>query len=145
MRHLSVSGWFLVLVLLAEGVFVSSALEFETGLAHLLPESRDQQLANLSAQFVDSPLTRTMVLSVGAEELPLALAAMRDLASSLRLHPEVASIRLGPAPDFLAELQDLYFPRRWYFISSDPESLLGDRLSDVGLSGTVARLRRSLA
>lgn len=145
MRHLGVSGWFLVLVLLAEGAFVSSALEFETGLAHLLPDSRDQQLANLSAQFVDSPLTRTMVLSVGAEELPQALAAMRDLASSLRPHPEVASIRLGPDPDFLAELQDLYFPRRWYFISSDPESLLGDRLSDAGISGTVARLRRSLA
>ena len=138
-------GRIVVALLVVEGLFVATRLELATGLAHLLPESRDQELALVSARLVDSPLTRSMVLSVSAPELPRALAGMRELASALVAHPEVASLRMGPGAGFEQAVHALYFPRRWYFLSDQPERELPGRLSRSGLERAAQRLRGELA
>ncbi|NRA09322.1 MAG: MMPL family transporter [Myxococcales bacterium] len=145
MTRLGRGAWIVIALLAMEAVYVTSRLELVTGLAHLLPDARDQELAWVSARLVDSPLTRTMVLSVSAPELPAAIAGMREFAAAVAPHPEVASLRVGPEEGFPEAVHALYFPRRSYFLSNQPEAELPLRFSDEGLDRAAARLRGELA
>ena len=63
-RSSSVPLGLAALLFLVLGIFVARNLSLSTGIAHLLPESRDQDLARVSAGLVDSPVTRSMVLAI---------------------------------------------------------------------------------
>lgn len=132
-------------LLLAMGLFTARNLELATGIAHLLPGSTEQDLARISSGLLDSSVTRTMVLSVSAQDLPSALSAAMRWKGVLANHPEVAAVRSGPGPAFEAGLFDLYFPRRLLLLSGNPEAELGARLSPEGLERAARRLRRELA
>ena len=145
MTRLGRGAWIVIALLAMEAVYVTSRLELVTGLAPLLPDARDQELAWVSARLVDSPLTRTMVLSVSAPELPAAIAGMREFAAAVAPHPEGAALRGGPEEGFPEAVHALYFPRRSYFLSNQPEAELPLRFSDEGLDRAAARLRGELA
>lgn len=132
----------LVLVLLA--LYTARNLQVSTGIGHLLPEA-DQELALVSSQLVDSPLTRRMVLTIGGPDLDTARTAARGWAALLAGEPEVASVRIGPDPALAETIYDLYFPRRFLFYSSDPERELPDRVSPRGLRDAAERLLAELA
>jgi len=127
------------------GIFVARNLALSTGIAHLLPESRDQELARVSSGLVDSPVTRTMVLAIRGPDLDTAMLAARRWAPSLEAHSEVASLRTGPGTTTAESVFELYFPRRFLFLSTRPERELPERLSDAGLERAAGRLLHALA
>jgi predicted exporter len=134
-----------VILFLAMGVYIARNLELSTGIAHLLSESSEQELALVSSNLVDSSLTRSMVLAVSGPDLDTAMAAARQWAVVLDGHPEVASLRMGPDASFGESVFELYFPRRLLFLSSRPERELPERLSDAGLERAARRLLAELA
>ena len=129
----------------AMGLFTARRLEFSSGMADLIPESTEQELALVSASLVDSPLTRTMVLSLSAADLSTAVAAAQRWGVTLVAHPEVATLRTGPDESLADALFELYFPRRLRFLSDRPEDELPKRLSSQGLLEAARELRTALA
>ena len=120
-------------------------LRLGTNITHFMPTGSRSELARISSRLTDSPLTRTIVLSIGASDSGVAIAAARELAAQLRRHPEVAWLRSAVDESELAELFRLYFPRRHYFLSEDPERLLPPRLEEPALRERARLLIRQLA
>jgi predicted exporter len=137
----------LLLVALAAAMAGYSALHLRVGtdISRFLPTSGSSGLAALSTQLADSPLTRTVVLSIGADETAVAVAAARELALALRGHPEIAWLRSDLGEADLEKLYELYFPRRLYFLSGDPERELPLRLAEPALRERARVLRERLA
>lgn len=135
-----------LLVALAAGMLLYCALHLRVGtdLTRFLPVSSSSELAALSGLLADSPLTRTVVLSIGADDPAVAIAAARELADSLRGHPEVAWIRSQVSEADFEDLYRLYFPHRLGFLSSQPEQELPARLGEAALRERARELRRSL-
>jgi predicted exporter len=133
------------LFLTGMGFYVREKIQLATGLADLLVESTGRELAGISARLVDSPLLRTMTLSVSGPALDDAIEAVDHWSEKLASHPEVEEVRLGPNPDLARAVHDLYFPRRLAFASSRPEAELPERTSDEGLLRAARRLKRILA
>jgi predicted exporter len=109
----------------------------------LLPDARDR--AGAISPLARGEAARTMVLTIGARQPARAVAAARELATELRAHPEVAWLREGPSEALAEDAYALYFPRRMYLLSADPERELPARLSDEGLAARARALRRELA
>jgi predicted exporter len=128
-------------------LFVYSArhITFTTDITNFLPDGHGAELAQISRELVHSDLARTMVLSIGADEPARAIAGAKELANGLRAHPEVAWLRTGADAELQEQVYRLYFGRRLYFLSDDPEREIASRLSDQGLRAEGAALRRSLA
>ena len=130
---------------LALFAYSASRITFSTDITNFLPDGRGAELAQISRELVRSDLARTMVLSIGADDPADAIEAAKALSTAIRAHPEVAWLRSGADSELQEQLYRLYFPRRLYFISDDPERELPTRLSDAGLRAEAAALRRSLA
>jgi predicted exporter len=124
--------------------FCVTNLGFSTDITNFMPRDSDSELAVLSSLLADSEMTRTMVFSVGAAEPGTAIAAARELASRIEGHPEVAWIRSGVAEDHIRELYQLYFPRRLYFLSEEPETGVPALLADGVLRQRARDLKRDL-
>ena len=125
--------------------YCAAHLEFSTDITNFLPDGEGAELAQISRELTRSELTRTVVLSLGADDPAVARAAARELADALRANPEVAWLRAGADPEFLRSVYELYFPRRMYFVSDAPETELPGRLSDEGLRTQAQAVRASLA
>jgi predicted exporter len=142
-RALRLGLWAVVLVALA--VYSARHLSFATDITNFMPDGSGSELARLSRELAHSDLARTMVLTVGAEEPARAAAAARQLAEALRAHPEVAWLRSNADADLQRGAYELYFPRRFYFLSEAPERELPARLTDEALRAQAERVRDSLA
>jgi predicted exporter len=129
---------------LAMLAFCAARLRIQNDISTFMPASGSSELAALSRGITDSPLTRQMVLTIGAPQVDLAVRASRRLADDLREDPQVAWLRAGIEDGQLEELFDLYFPRRHYFLSDDPARELPERLLDAGLHRSALRLRAEL-
>jgi predicted exporter len=129
----------------ALGLFVASRLELATGVTHFLSGARDVELAAVSAQIADSALTRTMILSIEASDIATAIAAAREWEPELAGHPEVAALRSEPGEAFGRKVFEIYFPRRYLLLASEPEAELPERFSEAGLRAAARDLRRALA
>lgn len=126
-------------------VYCVTHLEPGTDITNFLPDRGSADLAALSTQLADSELTRTMVLSVEGPTTAAAVAAAKALAGPLGEHPEVAWVRSGVDPDLVERVYDIYFPRRHYFLSVDPEHELPQRLTAAALARRAAEARQELA
>ncbi|MEX2207950.1 MAG: MMPL family transporter [Myxococcota bacterium] len=128
-------------------LFVYSArhVTFTADITNFMPDGRGAELAQISRALIHSDLARTMVLTIGADDPARAVAAAKALAEALRAHPEVAWLRSGADPELQEQVYRLYFPRRHYFVSDDPERELAARLSPDGLRAEAQALRRSLS
>jgi predicted exporter len=126
-------------------VYCAFYLRVGTDITNFLPVGSSSELAALSSELADSPLTRTVIVTVGAPDLAAAIAAARELSDALRDHPEVAWIRSQVEDSDLEQLYRLYFPRRLGFVSDRPEESLPERLADPALRERARSLRRRLA
>jgi len=124
--------------------YCATHLELSTDVTNFLPEGSASELADLASRLADSELSRTMVLTVGADDADTAVRAARRLAERLRGHPQVARLRAGLDPDQLEELYRLYFPRRHRFLSDRPEEEIPQRVSPPALRARAAEARRQL-
>jgi len=132
------------LVLLA-GLLAMCALRLEvtSSITHFLPSGDESELAGLSRRLVESDLSRTMVLRIRGDGD--RRAAAEALAASLRKHPEVAWVQGGASESFAEALFHLYFPRRVYLASEDPERGIPRMLEPEGLQRRAETLRSRLA
>lgn len=125
-------------------VFCVRHLEVTTDITHFLPQGADRRTAVLARAMADSELTRTMILSIAAPDTATAVDAATQLAGAIRSNPEVAWIRHGVDRTLERSVYDLYFPRRLYFLSDEPERELPVRLSDAGLAAAAREVKRQL-
>lgn len=142
-RPVRLAAWALLCALLL--VYTARHLTFSTDITHFMPDGSGSELARVSRELAQSELARTIALTIGADDPARAVAAAKQMAESLRAHPEVAWLRSGPDAELQERVHALYFPRRLYFLSDDPERELPDRLSDAGLRAEAQRARESLA
>ena len=142
-RRLRLLLWTGVFVLLA--VYIARHITFVTDITNFMPDGSGSELASLSRELVHSDLARTMVLTVGAEDPTRAVAAAKQMAEALRAHPEVAWLRSNADAELQRSTYELYFPRRFYFLSDAPERELPARLSDEALRAQAQRVRETLA
>jgi len=126
-------------------VYCVTHLEPGTDITNFLPDRGSADLATISTQLADSALTRTIVLSIEGPTTAEAVAAAQALAGPLGKHPEVAWVRSGIDPDLVEHVYDVYFPRRHYFLSSEPERELPRRLDRAALGRRAAEARQELA
>lgn len=120
-------------------------LELSTGMTQFLSVAGGHELAAVSAKLAESAATRTMILSIGAPDLGVAIDAAREWTSVLEANPEVARVRSGPDDAFARTVFELYFPRRFLFLSPRPESELPERFSSAGLRLAARHLRDELS
>lgn len=137
----------LLLAVACAGMLLYCALHLRLGtdITRFLPVGSESELAVLSSRLTDSPLTRTVVLSIGADELPTAIAAAGELAEALAAHPEVAWVRAELDESDLDAIYRLYFERRLGLLSDQPERVLPASLSDGALRERARVLRLRLA
>ncbi len=120
-------------------------LRLGTNLQHFLPDRGRSKLAEISSRLTDSAFTRTMVLSVESSSLENSIAAARELAEIMRDDPGVAWVRSGVDPAQIEDLFELYFPRRLFFLSDDPENEIPALLRDDALRERARALKAELA
>jgi predicted exporter len=135
----------LIATALAMAIYSGLHLRVGTDITNFLPVGSRSELAALSSRLADSPLTRTMVLSIAADESAVAIAAAHELAERLRAHPEVAWVRSEVGATDLEAVYRLYFPHRLALLSDHPERELPVRLSDAELRARALELRHRLA
>jgi predicted exporter len=140
-------GRALALVVTAIGLAIWSALTLRLGtdLTNFMPVGGRSDLAAVVGRLTDSPFTRTMVLSVEAPETGTAVAAAAELTSMLRDHPEIGWVRSALDETDLEDVYALYFPRRHYFLSDEPEREIPLLLSEASLREKARTLRHRLA
>jgi len=137
----------LLLAVASLGMLVYCALYLRVGtdISRFLPQGSKSELAVLSSRLTDSALTRTVVLSVGADNPGAAVPAARELAEWLRDDPEVAWVRAQLDDADLEALYHLYYDRRLGFLTEEPESELAGRHSEEALRQRARTLRQRLA
>lgn len=129
----------------AMAAFVFPRLDFGTDVSNFLPAGQGGDEALVSRMLRESELARSMIVSVGAPDEATAAAAGRALADALRGHPALASLRSGPDPELPRQVYELYFPRRFLFLSDEPEREIPRLLSEESLRAEARRLRAELA
>jgi predicted exporter len=134
----------LALVLAGMTVVITTRLTFGTNITNLMPSGTPGTLADISRRLTETELSRTMVLCIGAPDLDTAVAAAREFAAALRMMPDVAWVRSGVDPDVLNAVYQIYFPRRFYFLSDDP-ARIAELTSGGALRAQAARTKAELA
>ena len=134
----------LALVLAGMTVVISTRLTFGTNITNLMPVGTPGTLVDISRRLTETELSRTMVLCVGAPDPDTAVAAAREFADALHGTPDVAWVRSGIDPDVMSAVYQIYFPRRFYFLSDDP-ARIADLTSDAALRAQAARTKAELA
>jgi predicted exporter len=137
--------WLFLAVLAALAAWAVKYVELSTDIANFMPAESDAELASLASSLADSELTRTMILTVGADDADAAVAGARALAERLRDQPEIASLRTGIDAGQLEEFYRLYFPHRHAFLSEDPEREVPALLAPEALRQRARTVRESLA
>jgi predicted exporter len=131
-------------VVAAMAFYLHRELRISSGLADLMVDGSARDGAAISSALLDSPLTRTMTLSVSADSLATAVEAIERWKPTLCGHPEVETCRSGPDPDLARAFHEIYFPRRLGFAELEgdgPSAPLGDQQ----LVDSARRLKRGLA
>jgi predicted exporter len=140
-RH---SLFILALVLAGMTVIIATRLTFGTNITNLMPAGTEGTLADISRRLTDTELSRTMVLCIGAPDPKTAVEAAHEFADALRAMPGVAWVRGGVNLDEMRAVYEIYFPRRFYFLSDDP-SRISELTSEAALRAQAARTKVELA
>lgn len=134
----------IAIAIAAIGAWAFSGLEVRHEITSFVPSSDDAALARIARDVIDSELSRTIVIAVGAEQEDDALAGARELAERLRGIEGVAWVRSGPPAEIETTFYELYFGRRYAFFDETPEAAAA-RLTDEGLDRSAQELRRELS
>lgn len=134
-----------ILLLVAMALYVATHFRIRTDILAFMPSGADAAIGSLSRQLSDSELSRTVVLTVGAKHDAAALAGATRIATALRASPQVAWVRDGIGGDRPEAFYDLYFPRRYGFLSDDPDREIPRMLESNALAERARQLRRALS
>jgi predicted exporter len=126
-------------------VYCALNLSVGTNIQHFMPDGEKSALAELSQRLADSPMTRTMILSIESSTLEHSIGAASELAEIIRSDPAVDWVRTGINETQLQPLFEFYFPRRFYFLSDQPERAIPDLFNDDSLRSQAKALKRQLA
>ena len=137
--------WLFAVTVAALAAYAVTHLELSTDITSFLPAESDAELAVLASRLSDSELTRTMILTIGAPRIEAAVAAARALAQRMGEHEQVARIATGVDPGQLEHLHRIYFPRRHYLWSEEPEREARQRFTPEALGRRAREVRASLA
>ena len=137
--------WLFALAVALLGAYALRSLELSTDITNFMPRDSDAELAVLASRLADSSLTRTMILTIGAPSADAAVAAASRLAGELREHPEVESLRSGVDAGQLEDVYRVYFPRRFGFVSDEPEREIPRLTAPEALARRARELRAALA
>ena len=74
----------LAVVSVLMAVYCALHLRVGTDITRFLPVGSESELAVLSSRLTDSPLTRTIVLSIGADTTPVAIDWLRNHSRASR-------------------------------------------------------------
>ena len=135
--------WITIGLLALVGLYGVSRLEFTNSIKSFIPAAGE--LGDLSLELVDSPLARRMAISIGGGDAAERSSVAFALAASLRSHSEVAWVESGFDEDALRGIYELYFDRRLYLVSEQPEAEIPAMFEVAALEQCAADLRRSLA
>lgn len=133
-----------VAVVVGMVVYCATHMRLDSDITKFMPGGQETPLSSLAMRLVDSELSRTMILTVGSEDLDAAVAAVRMLAEELKQHPEVSWVKMGIDADAMRAMYEIYYPRRFYFVSDRPNEEIPQRLSDAGLRTQAERLKSEL-
>jgi predicted exporter len=125
--------------------YVVPRIEFSTDIANFLPDAPGDDSALLSRLLRDTELSRTMILAIAAPDEAQAVTGARALADAMRGHAALAWLRNGPDPELPRQVYEAYFPRRFYFLSDQPEEEIPALVSDAGLRAQARQLKLDLA
>jgi predicted exporter len=137
--------WLYLATLAALAAWAVTHVELSTDISRFMPTESSVELASLASRLSDSELTRTMILTIGGDDVRAAVAAAHALAERLSGAPEIESVRSGVDPAQLEETYRLYFPRRHAFLSEDPEREIPALAEPDALRARARAVRDSLA
>lgn len=129
----------------AVGAFCALRFQVSNDITDFLHAPGSAAEGALSRRLTRSDVTRTMVLSISAPDVSVALQAAGELAERLAGDPAVAWVSAGPDPELPELLRGLYFAHRYQLLSDDPEVELPPRLSDEGLARAARELERAVS
>lgn len=118
-----------------------ASMRVETEITAFLPAQEDADLAAIVRAVTTSDLTRTVTLTVEADDVDAAAAGAAELASALEAHDEVAWIRRGPDAGLERAFYEAYFPRRFGLVADRPDQVT---LDAEDLDRRLTRLRAEL-
>ena len=124
--------------------YCATHLRIGTDITNFMPDGGRARLASLSRRLANSDLTRTMILSVGADTPARSVAAALELEAMIVKHPEVEWTRSEVPEDILEQVRELFFTRRYYFASDDPENEIPLMVSPTGLDARAKALLSEL-
>jgi predicted exporter len=132
------------LAIIVLGVWTFSSLPIRHDVTQFVPSTDDRELAEIAREVLASELSRTIVMTLKAEDEARSIDAARILASRIREIEGVDWVRSGPPEEIDRAFYELYFPRRFAFFA-DGEEQARARLSDPALRETVERLAREVS
>lgn len=144
MRSNRVALWAVLGVTAAAIAYDVAAFEITNDITSFMPPGEERELGRISSALSRSDLSRTMVLTVGADEGAAAEEARRRLVAHLEADPAVESVHSEIDDATEQAFYDLYFPRRLSFVVDDPAEAEA-KLSDEGLRESVRALKDALA
>lgn len=140
-RALSIA---LGVALAATGAWAFWGLPVRHDITQFIPSTDERELATIAREVLDSELSRTIVIAIGAEgDEARAIDAARSLAERLRTVDGVAWVRTGPPPEIDRAFYDLYFARRYAFFADD-EASAREGTRDEALRAAALRLEREV-
>jgi predicted exporter len=138
---------FALAALSALSAFVITHWSITTDITAFLPDEEASDELALSRLLADSPLSRTMVITIGAPDRETARAAGLSFEEALQKDPQamaaLAQLRGGPPEGLDRALYELYHPRRLGFLAPDPEQARA-RLQPEALRAAARHLRMQL-
>jgi predicted exporter len=138
--------WFGLISAIGLALHVFFNFRVTNAITHFLPAGGDPKLAQLvkvSDLLAHGELTRTMLLSVTGPDTEHVLPAARALSDALRTRSELEWLRAGVPADMPERVYQLYFPRRYQFVSERPAEI-AQLVTDAGLHERAQALKREL-
>lgn len=125
-------------------MLVVTRFEVSSDVTNLMPAGSESRLAALARRLTTSELARSLIVTIGSDDLVRAVAGAKELAAKLRARPDVEAVRSGDEGDIARATYELYFPRRHAFLADGPTEMSA-RLSDDALAARARAARIALA
>lgn len=130
------------------GVFVALRFEVTTDIGDFMPTGHDRELARIAQAVAKGPISRTMVITIEADDAEAAVQASKLFEEEVRadeaLLGRLAYFEPGPPADLDRALWELYHPRRLSFAAGSVDEAQA-LVSDEGLATAAADVQRRLA
>jgi predicted exporter len=126
-------------------LFISLRIDVTNEITHFLPEGGNRAWASFSTQLSNSYLTRTIIVNLGGAEPEELGRVAGALARAIEHNPGIDSVRRGIDPKTESQFFELFFRRRYCFLSDRPEKELPGRLTEESLAHSAEELKRGLA